>query len=109
MAVKAAIISAAVATALFAAFGPAIQPASATPAKFLRCLASPLTVTSTGHGLWGTDERTTIKAINDWQSATAQRVGNYYANWSTAAGGTVDCHRDLFKVTCVATATPCRS
>ena len=99
----------AAAIALVTAFGLTIPAASAAPGKFVRCLANPLTITSVGHGLWGTDERTTMTAINDWQSTASQRIGTYYANWSNALGGTVDCHRTLFKVTCVATATPCRS
>jgi len=109
MALKVAVLAAAASAALIASFGPGVSTASANQAKFVRCLANPLTITSVGHGLWGTDERTTVAAINDWQSTASQRVGNYYANWSNALGGNVNCHRDLFKVVCVASATPCRS
>ena len=109
MALKFAILATATAAALFAAFGPSVQTASATPAKFVRCLAAPLTVTAVGHGMWGTDERMTSTAINNWQSTASQQIGTNYANWSNSLGGTVDCHRALFKVTCVASATPCRS
>ena len=109
MSVKIAILAVAAASALLAAFGPSALPASAAPAKFVRCMATPLTVTEIGHGILGVDKRLTAKAINDWQLTTSQQDGGYYGNWSNALGGTVDCHRELFTVTCHATATPCRS
>ena len=105
----AAIAAAALATALVAVLGPSVETASANPAKFVRCLATPLSVSVVGHGLWGTNERMRGVAVNDWQSAASQQIGTYYSSWSNALGGTIDCHRDLFKVTCIATATPCRS
>lgn len=109
MTVKLAVLASACAAVLVATFGPSMPSASATAAKFVRCLATPLAVTAIGHGLWGTDERMTSSAIDTWQSVASQQIGTYYGNWSNALGGTVDCHRELFKVTCIATATPCRS
>jgi len=102
----------AAAGALAAIVGPTIPAALAAStgqAKFVRCLSTPLTVSSTNHGAWGTTDRTHNDAINEWQSAVSQQIGTNYANWANALGGDVNCRRTLFKVVCVASATPCRS
>jgi hypothetical protein len=109
MSLKLSVAGATSALVLAAMFAPAIQPATAASAKFVRCLATPLAVSSSGHGLWGTSERTHGTAINEWQAAVSQQIGTNYANWSNALGGDVSCHRDLFKVICIASATPCRT
>ena len=104
-----ALASAAGTLALIATLGPPMPSASAAPARFVRCTTAPLSVSEVGHGILGVDKRVTAIAITTWQMAASQQIGTSYGNWSTALGGTVSCHRDLFKVTCVATATPCRS
>lgn len=104
-----AIACAAGAIALMATIGPSMPSATAAPAKFMRCLTTPFSVTEIGHGILGVDKRVTAIAIGTWQAAASQRIGASYGSWSTALGGTISCHRDIFKVTCVATATPCRS
>ena len=110
MALKAALIIAAAAVTLAASFAPPVRTASAAqPAQFVRCIAQALSVTAIGHGILGVDKRVTRVAIADWQNAISQRVGTNYGDWSHSLGARVECHRELFKVTCVATATPCRS
>jgi hypothetical protein len=109
MTYKVAIASLVATGTLLAMFAPTVETASAEPAKFVRCLTTPLTVSSEDHGLWGTTDRTHNAVIGRWQSAVTTQIGTNYANWSNALGGDVNCHRNMFKVVCVATATPCRS
>ena len=96
------------ALALVATFAPPPPSATAAPAKFVRCLTTPVVVSEVGHGILGVDKRVTAVAIRTWQSAVSQQIGINYGDWSTALGATIACHRDIFKVTCVVSATPCR-
>lgn len=109
MKIKIALLSLASTVGLLAAFAPIAQTASAEPAKFVRCLSTPVTVSAEDHGLWGTTDRTHDAAITRWQFAINEQVGTNYSNWANAIGGDVNCRRTLFKVVCVATANPCRS
>ena len=112
MAANSALIATVAAATLVAAFAPSIQSASADTtngAKFVRCLANPISVTAVGHGILGVDKRVSKVAIANWQQAAQQSIGNYYSDWGRSLGARVDCHRSVFEVTCVATATPCRS
>jgi hypothetical protein len=108
MALKLAALATVAAATLVAAFLPTGSGAQANSAQFVRCTATPVSVVSTGSGTWGTSERVKHDAIASWQQSAAQSVGPYYADWTHSLGANVDCHRQLFKVTCVATATPCR-
>ena len=108
MSFNVALFSAAAAATLVAALAQPIATAAASPAKYVRCINTPPTVSAVGHGAWGTEDRTHNGAITEWQSAVSERIGPNYASWSNAIGGDVTCHRELFKVVCVATATPCR-
>ena len=107
MAMKSALIATITAGVLVALLFPS-QPQPAEAAQFVRCTAAAVTVTTFGEGTWGTSDRVKREAIASWQATTAQSVGPYYADWNHSLGANVDCKRQLFKVTCVATATPCR-
>jgi len=109
MQIKIALLSLTATAGVLAAFSPAVLPASAEPAKFVRCLTTPIVVSAEDHGLWGTTDRTHDAAISRWQSAASQQIGANYSSWANAIGGDVNCRRNLFKVVCIATATPCRS
>lgn len=109
MATNSALIATVAAATLVAVFTPSIQPASADTAKFVRCTLNPVSVTAIGHGILGVDKRVTKVAIANWQASTQQSIGVYYSDWSRSLGAHVECHRSVFEVTCVATATPCRS
>jgi hypothetical protein len=109
MALKLAALTTIVAGTLVAILLPTGSNSSAEAAQFLRCVANPVTVAAIGSGTWGTSDRVKNEAIASWQAAASQAVGPNYANFSRSVGADVDCHRQMFKVTCVATATPCRS
>lgn len=109
MALKSAAAAVIATGALIAVFFPAGSHATADAAQFVRCTANPISVTAVGRGMWGTTARTTSSAIASWQSTAAQSIGPYYADWTHSLGANIDCHRELFKVTCTASATPCRS
>ncbi len=109
MALKLVALTSIAAATLVAAFFPTGPRSEASAAQFVRCTANPVSVVATGSGTWGTSARVKQSAIASWQSSAAQSVGPYYADWNHSLGANVDCHRELFKVTCVATATPCRT
>jgi len=109
MALKFAALAAIAAGTLVATFLPSGEQSSAHAAQFLRCVASPVSVIATGSGTWGTSDRVKNSAIASWQVAAAQAAGPNYADYNHSLGANVDCHRALFRVTCVATATPCRN
>lgn len=109
MALKLAALATIAAGTLVATFLPNGSESSAEAAQFLRCVANPISVVATGNGTWGTNDRVKSAAIASWQAAAAQSVGPNYSDYAHSMGANVDCRRALFKVTCVATATPCRS
>ena len=109
MAANSALLATVAAATLVAAFAPSIQSASADTAKFVRCTVNAVSVSAVGHGVLGVDKRVSMVAIATWQQTTQANIGVYYSDWSRSLGARVDCHRSLFEVTCVATATPCRS
>jgi hypothetical protein len=109
MALKLAAVATIAAGTLVAMFLPTGYESTAEAAQFLRCVASPVSVVAEGSGTWGTSDRVKNQAIASWQAAASQAAGPNYSDYSHSLGANVDCHRALFKVTCVATATPCRS
>ncbi len=109
MALKLAALATIAAGTLVATFLPSGTDSSAQAAQFLRCVANPVSVVVTGSGTWGTSDRVRNEGIASWQAAAAQTVGPTYSDYGHSLGANADCHRSLFKVTCVVTATPCRS
>lgn len=109
MIVKLAVAALAVTSVAAVALSSAPPTEAAQPAQFVRCVTNPVQATAIGHGILGVDKRVTVIAIANWQSAASQSVGDRYSDWSHALGGRVECHRHIFEVTCLATATPCRS
>ena len=109
MALKLAALTVIAAGTLVASFLPSGTQSSAEAAQFLRCVASPISVVATGSGTWGTSDRVRNEGIAGWQAAATQAVGPNYAHYSHSLGANADCHRSLFKVVCVVSATPCRS
>ncbi len=109
MALKVAALAIIAAGTLAASFLPNGSESSAEAAQFLRCVANPISVVATGRGTWGTNDRVRNAAIASWQATAAQSVGPNYADYNRSMGASVDCRRALFKVTCVASATPCRN
>ena len=109
MALKLAALAALAAGTLVATYFPNGPISKAEAAVFVRCSANLVTAVATNSGAWGTQERTKRQSMQSWSALAAQSAGPYYADWNRALGANVDCKRQLFKVTCIATATPCRS
>lgn len=87
-----------------------LSPASSDAAQLAQCKDRLVTAAGVGHGILGFATRGAKRnAISTWQQMVSLKYGARYATWENAENASVQCGKTLFKVQCLAIASPCQA